>query len=123
MYNGFEQFVAYLAIAALTLVVAAIAAVFIIGNRNAALAHVRFTPRDVEEALSEVVSPESEYHDAWDLFLSWPIGDPYLESIRQRCLEIVENDSPPPGRDLSYGAEREVRALLQELRDGRSRQG
>ena len=108
--------VAYIAIAALALLIAAVAAVFIIGNRTTALAHSRFTASEVEEALDEVVSPDSQYHDAWDLFLSWPIGDPELEAIRQRCLEIVKHDSPPPGRDLSYGAEREVRALLQELR-------
>jgi hypothetical protein len=114
--------VAYLAIAALAVVLAAIAAVFIIGNRNAALAHAGVSARDVEDALEEVVSPESEYHDAWGLFLSWPIGDAELESIRQRCLAIVSNDTPPPGRDLSYGAEREIKALLQELRQRRSQQ-
>ena len=108
--------VAYVAVGALMLLIAAVAAVFIIGNRTTALAHTRFTASDVEQALDEVISPDSEYHDAWDLVLSWPIGDPELESVRQRCLEIVKHDSPPPGRDLSYGAEREVRALLQELR-------
>lgn len=107
---------AYAAIGALMLLIAAIAAVFIVGNRTTALAQARFTASEIEEALDEVVSPDSEYHDAWDLFLSWPMSDPELESVRQRCLEIVKNDSPPPGRDLSYGAEREVRALLKQLR-------
>jgi len=114
--------VAYLAIAALALLIAAVAAIFIIGNRNAALAHARVALSDVEDALNEVVSPDSEYHDAWRLFLSWPVGDPELESFRQHCLEIVKNDSPPPGRDLSYGAEREIRALLQQIRLRRSRE-
>ena len=113
---------AYVAVAALMLLIAGVAVIFIAGNRTTALAHSRFTESDVEDALDEVVSPDSEYHDAWDLFLSWPIGDPELESVRQRCLEIVKNDSPPPGRDISYGAEREVRALLRELRNRRSRQ-
>ena len=109
----------YLAIATVTVVfavIAVIAGIFIAGNRKAALEHARFSAADVEDALAEVVSPDSQYHDAWDLFLSWPIGDAYLESIRQRCLVIVKDDSPPPGRDLSFGAEREVRRLLEELR-------
>ncbi|HEX4915871.1 MAG TPA: hypothetical protein VFV51_18055 [Vicinamibacterales bacterium] len=114
--------VAYLAIAALALLIAAVAAIFIIGNRSTVLAHARVTVSDVENALNEVVSPDSEYHDAWRLFLSWPVGDPELESFRQQCLEIVRNDSPPPGRDLSYGAEREIRALLQQIRLRRSRE-
>ena len=113
----------YIAIAAVTVVfaiIAVIAGIFIAGNRKAALEHARFSAADVEDALAEVVSPESRYHDAWDLFLSWPIGDAYLESIRQRCLAIVNDDSPPPGRDLSHGAEREVRRLLDELRRRRA---
>ena len=107
----------YLAIAALALVIAGITWIFILGNRASAESHVRFTASDVEMALSEVVSPDSATHDNFDLFLQYPIGDRYLESIRQRCLEIVKRDyDPPEGHDLSPGAEREVRALLSELR-------
>jgi hypothetical protein len=108
--------VIYLAIAGLAVVIALVALVFILGSRTTALGHARFTTADVEEALTEVISPDSAYHDAWDLFLAWPIGDPYLESIRQRCLAIVKNDDPPKGRDISYGAERQIKALLDELR-------
>ena len=106
----------FLALASLAAVIALIAVVFILGSRTSALDHARFTEAEVEAALAEVVSPASEYHDAWDLFLSWPIGEPYLESIRQRCLAIVKNDDPPRGRDISYGAERQIKALLDELR-------
>jgi hypothetical protein len=105
-----------LALVSLAAVIAVIAAIFILGSRAAALDHARFTEADVEAALAEVVSPHSEYHDAWDLFLSWPIGEPYLESVRQRCLAIVKDDDPPRGRDISYGAERQIKALLEELR-------
>ena len=115
-----SQVMAYAAVAALTLIIAIIAVIFIMGNRATALEHARFSAADVEAALAEVVSPDSPYHDAWDLFLSWPVGDAYLESIRQRCLAIVRDDSPPPGRDLSHGAEREVRRLLEELRRRRA---
>jgi hypothetical protein len=112
----------YLAIAGLAAITAVVIAIFILGSRTTALHHARFTPAEIEEILLAVVSPESDYHDAWHVFLSWPIGDDYLESIRQRCLTIVEADAPMPGRDLSPGAEREVRALLAELRAWRRHQ-
>jgi hypothetical protein len=108
--------VVYLAIVGLTVVIALVALVFILGSRATAQAHVCFTAADVEEALTQVISPDAASHNVWDVFLSWPIDDPYFESIRQRCLDIVKNDEPPPGRDLSYGAERQIKALLVELR-------
>jgi hypothetical protein len=61
----------------------------------------------VEIALEEFVSSDSVYHDAWDLFCSWPIDDPYLESIRQRCRGLTEGQT---------GAEEQVHAMLAELR-------
>lgn len=114
MYNGRVE---YVAAAGVMLLIAVIALIFISGNRAMAEAHVQFTAADVEQALAEVTSPDSSGHEAWDLFLAWPIRDQYLESIRRRCLAIIKNDDPPPGRDLSYGAEREVKALLKELRE------
>jgi len=102
----------------LIVVVVAIVAFFAIANRKTAADHRRFTAKDVELALAEVISPDSRDHDAWDLFLSWPIDDAYLESIRQRCLAIVNEDrSPPPGKDISPEAESKVQALLNELRE------
>jgi hypothetical protein len=98
-------------------IIGAIVAFFTVSNRKTAKAHARFQAKDVEEALAELVSPESEYHDAWDLFLSWPIDDPSLESIRQECLTIIrECDPPPPGKDLSDEGVERVAALLRELR-------
>ena len=54
-------------------------------NHRTAKAHARFQAKDVEDALLELVSPDAQDHDTWDLFLAWRIDDPYLESIRQRC--------------------------------------
>ena len=68
--------------------------------------HAKFTRREVEAALEEFVSPDSVYHDLWDLFLAWPVDDPYLESIRQRCRRVAEGNA----------AEDQVRAILAELR-------
>ena len=106
----------YLAIAGVTVVIALVALVFILGSRATAQAHVRFTAADVEEALSQGISPDSAAHDVWDVFLLWQIDDPYFESIRRRCLDIVKNDERPLGRDLSHGAKRQIKALLAELR-------
>ena len=107
-----------LALVAVTALIAVIAFVFISGNRAAAASHLQFTVADVEQALAEVISPDACCHDAWDLFLTWPIADPYLESIRQRCLEICRDDDATThsGRDLSVASENRVRAILKELR-------
>ena len=67
---------------------AGIVAFFAWANRQTAKAHARFTAGDVEIALRELLDPEAPTHDAWDLFLAWPIDDPHLESIRQECLKI-----------------------------------
>jgi len=65
---------------------AGIAVFFVWANRQTAKAHARFTPKDVEAALTELLDPQAHDHDNWDLFLGWRIKDPYLESIRVECL-------------------------------------
>lgn len=96
--------------------IAGIALLFFWGNMRTARVHGRFRPKDVEEALAELVSPDSEYFDAWDLFLAWPIDDPDLELIRQRCLAIVRECPPRSGEYLSKEGAAMVAALLEELR-------
>lgn len=67
-----------------------------------------------------MLAPDSPTHDNFDLFLSWPIDDPRLESARLQCLRIIqETDPAPPGQDLSNEGLRRVAALLEELRHGR----
>jgi hypothetical protein len=95
---------------------AAIVAFFVWGNRQTAKAHARFTPRDVESALAEVLDPQARDHDTWDLFLAWPINDPYLESIRQECQRIFRECPGGPGKGISDDGEQRVAALLAELR-------
>jgi hypothetical protein len=97
-------------------VAVAIALLFWWGNQNTKQSHARFTEIDVEFALREVISSDSRDHDAWDLFLTWPIHDPFLESIRQRCVAICRDYPQVPGHDLSEEAKAEVRILLAELR-------
>jgi hypothetical protein len=88
---------------------AVVAGFFVWANTRTRRQQARFDPKDVETALEEFVSPDSRDHDAWDLFLSWPIADPYLESIRQRCQSFAGHDVDPTAKD-------HVRAILAELR-------
>jgi hypothetical protein len=77
-------------------------------NRQTAKAHARFTAKDVDDALSELLAPDARDHDIWDLFLAWPIDDPDLESIRQECLKICRECPPVPGKDMKEDGERRV---------------
>jgi hypothetical protein len=73
--------------------------------------------KEVEAALLNVLTIDAGTHDEWDYFLSRPIADPYLESVRQRCLDICRRyPDGAPGKDLPEAASAEVRALLEELR-------
>jgi hypothetical protein len=101
--------------AALIATAAGLAVFFVWANRQTAKAHVRFTPKDVETALSELLDPRAHDHDTWDLFLAWPINDSYLESIRLECLRICRECPPVPGRDINEEGEKRVAALLAEL--------
>lgn len=81
--------------------------------------HAAYGRTDVEVAL-QCVLDDSQYHDAFDLFLTWPIDDPYLESIRKQCREVVRT-SPPPmaGEDISEAGKGRIRAILRDLREHR----
>jgi len=85
-------------------------------NRQTAKTHARFTPQDVETALIELLDPQTRDHDTWDLFLAWPINDPYLESIRLECLRISRECPPVAGKDINEEGEKRVAVLLAELR-------
>jgi hypothetical protein len=97
---------------------AGIVVFFARANRQTAKAHARFTVKDVDDALSELLAPDARDHDTWDFFLTWPIDDPYLESIRQESLRICRECPPAPGKDMNEDGERRVAALLSELRGG-----
>jgi hypothetical protein len=96
---------------------------FIWANRQTAKAHARFTPKEVEAALAELLDPQAHDHDTWDLFLAWPINDPYLESIRLVCLRVCQECPPAPGRDINEEGEKRVAALLADLQRRAQRSG
>ena len=85
-------------------------------NRQTAKAHARLTPDDVKTALAELLDPQAHDRDTWDLFLAWPIDDPYLESIRLECLRICQECPPVPGKDINEEGEKRVATLLADLR-------
>src|SRR5262245_58866385 len=78
-------------------------------NRQTKKQHAAFTKRDVIAAIENVLSPDG-YHDEWDLFLSWPIGDSYLESVRQRCIAI-SNDHSEKGKDIATTGETQLHLI------------
>ena len=98
-------------------VLAGIVGFFIWANHQTRKQHERFTKSDVVAALENVISSDSVDHDEWDLFLSWSIRDPYLESLRMQCLEISSFLSDEHGRDLSLAGEEKVRSILRELHE------
>ena len=78
--------VGYLPIILATL---AVTAFFLWARGQTRRKHACFRSQDVQGAFEQVLSPSSFNRDQWELFLLWPIDDPDLETIRQRCRHIV----------------------------------
>ena len=58
-------------------------------------------------------------HDKFDMFLSRPIADPHLESMRKEILHVVSIEGQPiPGRDFGPRGEECLRRNLQQLERG-----
>jgi hypothetical protein len=93
------------------------AILFTRGNQSTRQRHAKFGQAEVESALESVLD-DAQSHDAFDLFLAWPIDDPYLESIRKQCHEVVRM-TPPAKRDEDIGqkAKDQIRGLLRDLRE------
>lgn len=77
----------------------------------------RLTKQDVENALRNALDLDgSASHDIFDLFVSRPIEDPFLEAIRAECLAICLVDrNRPRGRDFGEVSEQWIRMKLYEL--------
>jgi len=102
-------------IAALATCLAGAAAFFALANRATRRIHAAFGPKDVEAALKCVLD-DAQYHDDFDLFLTWPIDDPYFESIRKRCHEILRTCAPAKrGEDISEDGKERIRGILRDL--------
>lgn len=108
---------------AFCLLIVALACFSAWAHRQTTKAHAAFTRYDVIAAIENVldlnIEPgESNLHDEWDLFLAWPIDDPYLESIRQKCFAIfVEYSGVEKGKDIGSRGEAQLRLILDELKN------
>lgn len=90
---------------------------FIWLNHKTKAVHAAFARDDVIAAIENVLGPDM--HDEWDLFLAWPIDDPYLESVRQRCIAIdAAHSGTERGKDIGSEGEKRLREILVELRSG-----
>ena len=99
---------------AIIAVILGIVIFFTWANYQAKKQHAAFSKEDVVSAINNALS--GKMHDDWDLFLSWPIRDPYLESVRQRCRSISEKYSgTEPGKDIGTPGEQELKIILGEL--------
>ena len=97
------------------LVIIAIVVFFVWANHRTKIQHAAFTKSDVIAAIENVVS--GDYHDEWDLFLAWPIGDPYLESVRQRCIAISsEYSGIEQGKNIATKGETILHEILDEIK-------
>ena len=90
---------------------------FVLANLLTKRRHFAFTKDDVVGAIENVLSNIDETHDQWDMFLSWPIRDHELESIRQKCLTIDKDYSyKEKGKDIASAGEQKLRSILEELK-------
>ena len=74
------------------------------------------TPPEVAQYIDDFINESGDEWD-WDDFTTVPIRDPILDSIRQRCSEIAD-DNPPiqDGEWCSPAGREELRQILDELR-------
>ena len=97
------------------IVVCIVLAVALLLHRKS-LEPVHRTREDGVAALRNVLDMDNaDTHDEFDLFLGKTIQDPYLESVRKECLEILRHDNPRSGKDLGEAAEQWVEGKLREL--------
>jgi len=100
------------------LLIVVIIAFFCWANYRTKREHATFTKNDVISAIENVLGlGNDDYRDEWDLFLNWPIEDPYLESVRQRCIAISAKYSDvEEGKDIASSGEAELHLILEELK-------
>ena len=93
-------------------VAAALALLWLLGRQRGTTLSVQEVRKYLEEFLSGVGNPYE-----WDDFLSIPVRDPYLDSIRNRSNRL-QGDYPPvePGHWCSPDGEKILISLIDELR-------
>lgn len=97
------------------LVLATIIAFFTWAEHQAKATHAQFQTKDVISALNNFISDSSTDHDEFDMFVSFPIDDPYLESIRQKALYYCRKFPGTETQDISPEGAKEIERLIHEL--------
>ena len=92
----------------------AVGLVFALGNWWTKRTRGGSTAQDVVTSIETLFGPGSM--DEWEFFLEWPIADPYLESVRQRCRAIYEEHDAQPGQYMTDQGIRLVGEVLAELK-------
>tara|TARA_R110000850_G_scaffold42454_18_gene108953 strand:- start:1315 stop:1701 length:387 start_codon:yes stop_codon:yes gene_type:complete len=89
-----------------------LAIVWLLGRRRGAV----YTVSEVRTYLEQFLNGEGNPYD-WDDFLSIPIKDPYLDSIKNRANRI-HGDHPPtePGHWCSTEGENILKGFIEELK-------
>lgn len=83
--------------------------------------YTAFDRKDVISALENLISKDARDHDEFDLFRAWPIDNPYLESIRQRAVEIyVQYHEPNSVQDINQEGVKQIEKLIDEVRAHRT---
>jgi hypothetical protein len=98
-----------------SVVLIAILLFYIWAGNQARAKHAKFEKKDVISALRNLISEDSVSHDEFDLFVSHPILDPYLEAVRQRALDIDRKHPGKPNQDISEAGANEIAKLIEEL--------
>jgi hypothetical protein len=89
---------------------------FVGGRIWARRTHFAFEPKDVAAAIETLLDDSPHSMDNWDLFLSWPIKDPYCEHIRQECIRAIDEHPPVRNDFVSDEAARRIAALLEDVK-------
>lgn len=97
--------------------------VFLVLNRLTTRRNAKSNASDLILALENFLYGWN--HDTWNLIIYDEINDPYLENIRQRCLE-VGRQFPPENKGQDFCNEKgreEIRNILDELKSHQEQLG
>jgi hypothetical protein len=79
----------------------------------------RMTLLDASQLIERFLQKRSHYPQEWNDFVDTPQRDPKVEVFRKRCYQLDPLVNRPGGPDAD--ALRELRSIVQELKDGADR--
>lgn len=99
------------------LILVGFVAFFAWAGNQAKTRHAKFNKSDVLSALNNLISDDSTNHDEFDMFISWPISDSYLESIRKRAIEVLTKYKPTANCAVPAEGMSKIEELIIELQN------